>query len=130
MAKPFRSIVMSYVPRVVLGLDDDTVVVGLSQESPLQVWDLATGTVVRELEGTGKDCRSLVCLSGGRIAAGWVNGDQSLITIFDVNSGKQLQKLVGIGNNMGLALVDDHLISVGGDRSICVWIEDAAGVVR
>ena len=139
-AKGLRSIPMGgNKPNVFVRLDDGTVVVGFHGISPLQVWDLAAGKLVREFEGKGQYCYSMANLPGGRIAAGWcgrdplapANESRLVVAVFDAASGKELQRLTGFGNHvLGLALVEDHLLTMCHDKTLCVWGQDAAGKVR
>ena len=118
-------------PHVFVGLDDSTVVVGFCDMSPLQVWDLAAGELVREFEGKGQHCYSMANLPGGRIAAGWNSGPQFVVAVFDAAAGKQLQELTGFGDYIyGLALVEDHLLVMCSDKTLRVWSQDSAGKVR
>ena len=58
--KPLRSIDMGVGsirrPTAFVGLGGDLVVVGFHARSPLQVWDLAAGTLVFEFEGSEQWC--------------------------------------------------------------------------
>ena len=130
--KGLRSIPMGgNKPNVFVGLDDGTFVVGFQEKSPLQVWDLAAGKLVRELEGKGQGCYSMINLPSGRIAVGWNNGPRNVVTVFDAATSKPLQELTGFGNYIfGLALVEDHLLTMCSDRTLRVWRQDAAGKVR
>ena len=122
-----RSIPMGKFPNVFLGLDDDTVVVSFHHMSSLEVWDLDAGKLVREFEGKGINCYSMASLPGGRIAAGWNVG----VAVFDAATGKQQQLLTGFGGDIfGLALVEDHLLTMCYDKTLRVWCQDAAGKVR
>ena len=117
-------------PSVFAGLDDDSVVVGFFDMSPLQVWGLLWGRLVREFEGKGQKCESMINLPGGRIAAGWSNGAQFGVAVFDAATGKQLQELTGFRMGVcGLALVEDHLLTMCDDKTLRVWSQDAAGKV-
>ena len=138
--KPLRSISMgSNKPSVFVGLDDGTAVVGFQDESPLQVWDLAAGKLVREFKGNGRACHAMINLPGRRrrVAAGWhisrpgsVFGD-SVVTLFNAATGKQLQVLTGFFDTIyGMALVDDHLLVMSKDEALRVWTQDEAGKVR
>ena len=99
--------------------------------SPLQVWDLAGRKLVREFEGAGQYCSSMINLPGQRIAAGWLNGSEWVVAVFDAATGKQLQELPGFGNLFcGLALVEDHLLTTCFDKTFSVWNQDSAGKVR
>ena len=118
-------------PSVFLGLDDDTVVVGFDGMSPLQVWDLVAGKLVREFEGNGLLCYSMINLPGGRIAAGWSTGSECVVVVFDAATGKQLQQLTGFASIVfGLAQVEDHLLTVCYDKTLRVWSQDSAEKVR
>ena len=130
-AKGLRSIPMGKKkPNVFVGLDDDTVVVGFRDMSPLQVWDLDAGKVVREFDGAGQFCDSIITLPGGRVAAGWNTGSQYVVTVFGAFTGKQLQQLKGFGYYiLGLALVEDHLLTMCLDKTLGVWSQDASGKV-
>ena len=88
---------MNGKPNVFVGLDDDTLVIGYHEMSPLQVWDLVAGKVVRLFDGKGQWSRSMINLPRGRIATGWFTGVQSVVAIFDAKTGKQLQELIALG---------------------------------
>ena len=99
--------------------------------SPLQVWDLAAGKLVREFEGHGEYCNTMINFPGGRIAVGWENGSQFVVAVFDAATGMRLQELTGFGASIpGLALVEDHLLTMCADQTLRVWSQDAAGKVR
>ena len=119
-------------PNVLVGLDDNTVVVGYHESSPLRVWDLAAGRCVRAFEGSGQYCYSMISISGGRIAAGWYAGGH-VVAIFDVATGKRLQSL-GLGDFgsyiFGLAFVEDHLLTMSQDHTLRVWSQPYVGKVR
>ena len=122
---------MSSKPNVFVALDDGTAVVGLADMSPLQVWDLAAGKLVREFEGKGSSCRSMINLPAARIAVGWSNGTHCVVTIFAATTGKYQQELTGFGGIIcGLAFVEDHLLTMCYDKSLRVWSQDVAGRVR
>ena len=122
---------MSAKPNVFVGLDDDNIVVGFHGSAQLQVLDLGTGTVVRELDGKGQYCYSMIGLPNARIAVGWYNGATYGVTIFDVNTGERLQDLTGWSTyTYGLALVEDHLLACTNDKALRVWSQDTAGKVR
>ena len=124
------------VPDVFVGLDDDTAVVSFDDISPLEVWDLATRKRVRKFEGKGFACHSMINLSHGRIAVGWrcyrnSRSIQSVVAVFDAATGKLLQELTGCDRDIyGLALVEDHLLTMCGDKTLRVWSQDAVGKVR
>ena len=130
-AKGLRSVPLGgKKPNVVVGLDDGTVVVGPNDWAPLQVWNLDAGKLVREFEGSGQVC-SMANLSCGRIAAGWHNGSQCVVAVFDAATGRQLQELAGFGDPIfGLSLVEDHLLTFSYDKTLRVWSQDPAGKVR
>ena len=130
--KGLRSIPMrGKTPNVFVGLEDGTVVVGFEDMSPLQVWDLAVSKLAREFQGKGQWCNSMSNLPGGRIAAGWNTGSQYVVAVFDAATGKQLQELTGFGDPIyGLALVEDHLLTMCYDQTFRVMSQDAAGEVR
>ena len=122
---------MGASPSVFIGLDGDTAVVGFSVKSPLQVWDLATGRLVRNFDGNGWYCRSLVKLSGGRVAAGWFTSGRHVVCVFDVKTGRQLQEITGFSHRIyGMAFVEDHLITMNYDKTLGVWSQNSAGEVR
>ena len=120
-------------PSVFVGLDDDTIVVGYVgylDKSPLQVWDLVAGKLVREFEGKGS-CASMAQLPGGRICVGWLNEWRHVVDVFEAATGKLLQKLRGFESYIiGLALVEDHLLTMCWDKTLRVWSQDAAGKGR
>ena len=121
------------VPEVIVGLDDDTAVVSFYGLCPLEKWDLAAGKFVRKFSGSGQHCYSMANLPGGRIAAGWHNGSQWVVTVFGTGTGWPLQELTGFGAPIfGLALVEDHLLTMCGDKTLRVWSrdKDASGLVR
>ena len=118
-------------PTSFVGLDDGSVAVGFYPMSPLQVWDLDAPKLVREFEGKGLSCCSMINLPGGRIAVGWHNGSRFAVAVFDVATGKQLQELTGFKSSIpGLAMVEDHLLTTCHDKTLRVWSQDAAGKVR
>ena len=99
--------------------------------SPVQVWDLAAGKLVRLFEGKGQWCYSMVNLQDERIAVGWYTGTCVAVDVIATSTGKLLQQLTGFsGYIYGLALVDDHLLIVCDDKTLRVWSQDAAGKVR
>ena len=104
-ATGLRSIPMGEdTPTVFVGLDDGTTGVGMKSISPLQVWDLAAGKLVRKFEGKGHGCFSMINLPGARIAAGWHTLSQYVVAVFDAATGNQLQELQGFGGSiLGLA---------------------------
>ena len=130
-AKRLRSVPLGAEPSIFVGLDDDAVVVGFDGTSPLQVWDLATGKLVRQFDGKGEWCCSLINLPGGRIAAGWRSGTNYVVAIFDSITGKLLQELTRFrGPIYGLALVEDHLLTMCNDKTLGVWSHDSERKVR
>ena len=99
--------------------------------SPLQVWDLAAGKLVREFDGKGQYCYSMINLPSGRLAAGWHTGSRYVVAVFDAATGKQLQELTGFGNQiLSLALAEDNLLTMCYDKTLRVWGQDSTGKVR
>ena len=99
--------------------------------APLIVLDLATGRVSRRFHRKGGYCMSMIYIPDGRIAVGWNNDEDWVVAILDVNTGKQLQELGGLGDMVtGLALVEGHLLTLSRDKILRVWSQDAAGKVR
>ena len=126
---------MTAKPTVFVGLDSCTIVVGFEGMSSLEVLDLNTGKTIRTFQGGGSRCTSLVRIQGGRIvtriAVGWHHGMRWVVTVFDAVTGKQLQVLAGFESSIyGLALVEDHLLTMCHDKTLRVWSQDAAGTVR
>ena len=118
-------------PDVFVGLDDNTVAVGFYDLSPLEVWDLAAGELVRKSDYLGQYCYSMASLLGQRIAAGWHNGTQNVVAVFDATTGKRVQELVGFGNHIyGMVLVEDRLLTMCLDQTLRVWNQDPEGKVR
>lgn len=130
-AKGLRSVQLGTKPSVFVGLDDDTVVIGFDAASPLQAWDLANRRLVRQFEGTGQTSRSILNLQSGHIAVGWTTGSGNVVSVYEASTGKQLYELTGFRNLVsGLALVEDHLLSMCYDTTLRVWSQDSSGKVR
>jgi eukaryotic-like serine/threonine-protein kinase len=73
--------------------------VAAAEGSQLRLWDAATGEVVRELSpGDGSKLASVAFSPDGRMLAVGHGGslDQSYISLWDIDSGKQLARLPGI----------------------------------
>lgn len=112
--------------------------IGFEDEAPLQVWDIATGTKVREFEGKVRECRSLITLPSGRVVVGCrrvERGGAYVIAVYDGQLGKQLQEWsvspTGHGGEIDdVAYVDGHLLSTSGDQLLRVWSASAKGKVR
>lgn len=127
-----RSIPLGAKASAFAGLDDDTIVVGLEVLAPLEVWDLASGELVRQFEGMGQKCRSIIKISDERIAVGWHTwGGKDAVSIFDGRTGKLLQNLIlNVFGAVAMTFVEEHLITMCSGSRIHVWNQDSAGKVR
>ena len=129
--RSLRSISMSHKPSAFVGLDSKTIVVGFRDAAPLQVWDLADGKLVRELDGVVKACQSMVNLPDQRVAVGCRDGLRFVVTVFDVSTGRKIQELAELGGDIhGLAFVENRLLTVCGDKTLRAWSQDNEGMVR
>ena len=73
----------------------------------------------------------MVVLTGMRLAVGWYQEDQSVITVFDMSTGASVQVLTGFRESVeDLAQVEGHLLCMTADGRLHVWSESAAGTVR
>ena len=117
-------------PSAYAAVDEDTVVLGFSAPERLQVWDLSAGGLVDELDYEGSGCRSIVALPGGLIAVASRRASGATLSIVDVNAGQPLQELTGFpGDFIGLAFVEDCLLSVSTDKLLIVWEQSPEGKV-
>ena len=123
------SIPVGNKPNELVALDDNTVVIAFDGRLPLQVWDVATGRLVRQFEGKGAFCYSMISLPGGRVSASWHTSLHYVVAIFDVATGRQLQEL-NADYCVGQAFVEDHLLTVCDDRTVRAWGQDSVGKVR
>ena len=116
----------SVKPNNFFGLDDDTVVIGCDHASPLQVWDLKSGTKVREFEGSVNTCRSFACIRPRLLAVSCSAGGYNGVSIYDPVSGKLRQRLTGHSNAVSAVIAaPDALISVCRGKQLRVWKRDA-----
>ena len=109
--------------------DEDLVVVGFAEDTPIQVRRLSTGAKVRDLEGKLHFCCALANVPGGFIAAGGYNGKTYVIAIFDSASGKRVAELSGHdGTIYGLAFANGHLLSAShNQKALRVWSHAGKG---
>lgn len=93
----------------------------------VQVWDPVTGNIAMEMESAEKDSiiKALALASDGRtLAAGYLD---KTIRLWDLKTGKQIQKLQGPVNNMAgryaLAFTPDgkRLVGAGQGNVVGVW---------
>ena len=116
----------------IVGLDGDHVAVGFGSGMPIQVWDLAASTKLREFDGEGANSSVMVGLLDARIAASGHNGNQQVITIFDVNTGESMQELTPDREPVSMAYDNKQLVVLANgddDQSVQVWGQDSAGRV-
>ena len=115
---------------MLVGLDDDTVVLGFESQSPLQVWSLATGAKVRDFEESGYLTRSMITLPMRRLAVGWASPRSHTVSVYDSLVGKKLQDLPGFGGAVnGLAYVNEHIVTASADQRLQVWGLAPSGMV-
>ena len=98
----------------------------------LRVWRLADGACLRTLTGHTGGVWDVVDVGGGRVASG---GDDRVLCVWDVLSGKQLHKThTGDGAILCAAALWGDRVATGHYREIRLWIlgsgMDLAGVLR
>ncbi|HET6446436.1 MAG TPA: protein kinase, partial [candidate division Zixibacteria bacterium] len=105
----------------------------VGSEGKVLLWDVANGTLQREL--TGHDPTQLVNRAAyspdGEILA--TGSDDTEILLWDVETGEIIRRLIGHDNWIqALAFSPDGsvLISGGGDRSIHIWDPDTGQLLR
>jgi WD40 repeat protein len=86
----------------------------------INVWDLASGTVLRRFEGS-YEYQQIALSRDGRIVAA---GRLGLIRVLDIASGRELRRFAGHPKGVrGLAFSPDgSIVASGGyDAKICLW---------
>jgi WD40 repeat protein/tRNA A-37 threonylcarbamoyl transferase component Bud32 len=91
----------------------------VGKDSGLETWDLETGTVVKSF--LGPSCRLIAMTPDGRFVI--TAGDDTAITLWDVNTGECLRTLVGFLKSVNSLAIsrDGRRALTAGDSSIKVW---------
>ena len=84
-------------PACIAALDNSTVVIGYDELLPLQVWDVNTGTKLRETFEPGRDVTVLVAVDGEKVVVGWRPNVRPSVQVFNMRTCQRVQTVTGTG---------------------------------
>lgn len=95
-------------------------VIGYGDYLPLQVWDVNTGTKLRETKDTGGYVSELVTIDEEKVIVAWRPNARYLVNVYDMKKCKRLQTLVGIdGFGTRLGFAEGRMFA--GYKGLSVW---------